>query len=497
MTSKPNILYLLSDQHAQQIAGCFGDKVVRTPHLDGLASRGVTFDNTYCPSPICLPSRMSILTARDPHHQQCWTNHDVLSSGIPTFAHALGAAGYRTSLIGRLHSIGPDQLRGFSTREVGDHSTNWIGGRMHTLGVLDKANDPFRESLRNSGAGQCSYQLKDHDVTAAAVAALHRQTQSSDDRPFAMMVGWLLPHAPFVCSPELFEYYLDKVEDPHIAVPEDEHPHYAWWRNDRGIADPSPDEIRRTRAAYYGMVETLDTMVGEVIRALDATGLAENTAIVYSSDHGEHIGNRGLWWKSTHYDESAKVPLIVSWPAGLGDAAGTRRKQVCSLIDLTATLVDLADQPPLPYSQGRSLLPVAKDATAPWINRCFNEYVNDGAPTWSGGRVTVSRMLRRDHWKLIYHHGHPAQLFDLDADPEETNDLAGSAAHAAVLTTLLDEVLAGWDPAAIAALQEQRKREHAVLGEWAKATVPDDSHRWIMKPEDNWLQSATPERNRG
>src|SRR5690606_27605321 len=124
MTSKPNILYLLSDQHAQQIAGCYGDTIVRTPHLDGLASRGVTFENTYCPSPICLPSRMSILTARDPHRQQCWTNQDVLSSGIPTFAHALGAAGYRTSLIGRLHSVGPDQLRGFSTREVGDHSTN-------------------------------------------------------------------------------------------------------------------------------------------------------------------------------------------------------------------------------------------------------------------------------------------------------------------------------------------------------------------------------------
>jgi choline-sulfatase len=373
---------------------------------------------------------MSLLTGREPHRQDCWTNNDILPSGIPTFAHSLGAAGYRTALIGRLHSIGPDQLRGFTSREIGDHSTNWIGGVAHDLGILDKANDPYRESLRNSGAGQCSYELHDRDVTAAAVAHLEQLGREGGEAPFAMMVGWLLPHAPYVCAPDLYDHYAGNVPPPHLTVPDDEHEHYAWWRHNRGIADPTPEEILRTRAAYYGMVDALDGMVGSVLDALERAGLADNTIVVYTSDHGEHIGNRGLWWKSTLYDESAKVPMIISWPGQL--ASGERRSQVCGLIDLTSTLLDAAGAPALPFTQGRSLLPILLDDAAPWINQTFSEYVNDGAPSWSGGRVTISRMVRRDQWKLIYHRGQRTQLFDLTDDPFEEHDLAGRAAYAAV-----------------------------------------------------------------
>ncbi len=486
MARRPNIVFLFSDQHAQYVTGCYGDPVVRTPNIDALAGTGTVFDNAYCASPICLPSRMSLLTGREPHRQKCWTNHDILPSGIPTFAHALGAAGYETSLIGRMHSLGPDQLRGFMHREVGDHHTNWVGGRAHDLGILDKANDPFRESLRNSGAGQCSYELHDLDVTAAAVAAIGRLGERESNKPFAMMVGWLLPHAPYVCAPDLYDYYYDRVAKPHIGVPENEHPHYAWWRHDRGIADPTPEEIRRTRAAYYGMVETLDAMVGRVVDALDRAGLRDNTIIIYSSDHGEHIGNRGLWWKSTFYDEAARIPLIVSWPGRTPD--NQRRDQICGLIDLNATLLDMAEAPHLPFSQGRSLLPLLRDTSAPWLNQIFSEYVNDGAPAWSGGRITVSRMIRRDRWKLMYHYNEPPQLFDLEADPTEENDLAADPAYAAIRDLLIEQTLAGWDPAGIASMQEQRRLEHTLLADWAKATIPADQYRWIMKPEDNWLR---------
>lgn len=486
MSKRPNILFLFSDQHARGVAGCYGDSVVRTPNIDGIAAKGVTFENAYCASPICLPSRMSLLTAREPHRQECWTNHDILPSGIPTVAHSLGAAGYRTSLIGRLHSLGPDHLRGFAHREIGDHSTNWIGGKAHDLGILDKANDPYRESLRNSGAGQSSYELYDRDVTAAAVAHLERLGREKDERPFAMTVGWLLPHAPYVCAPNLYDHYVDLVPPPHIPMPADEHDHYAWWRHDRDIADPTPEEIRRTRAAYYGMVDALDAMVGTVLAALEQAGLADDTVVVYTSDHGDHLGNRGLWWKSTLYDESARIPLIISWPGKL--EGSQRRAQVCGHVDLTATLLDIANAPPLPGSQGRGMLPLLRDEGAEWIDETFSEYVNDGAPSWSGGRVTVARMIRRDRWKLIYHHGHRPQLFDLDADPLEQHDLAGRPAHAAVEKSLTQQVLCGWDPDHIARMQEQRKAEHALLAEWARKVNPSELYRWTLRPQDNWLR---------
>ena len=166
--ARPNLLFLFSDQHARRIAGCYGDPVALTPNLDRLAREGLAFDNAYCPSPLCVPSRMSMLTARHPYAQECWTNDDYLRSDAATWLHAAGAAGYRPALAGRLHSMGPDQLHGYALRTVGDHSPNWGGVPRHDLGVLDKANDPWRESLQRSGVGQSAYQVKDVATAASA-----------------------------------------------------------------------------------------------------------------------------------------------------------------------------------------------------------------------------------------------------------------------------------------------------------------------------------------
>lgn len=492
--TRPNILLLFSDQHAQ-LAGCYGDAVVRTPNLDRLAREGMVFDNAYCPSPICLPSRMSFLTAREPHRQECWTNVDILPSGIPTFAHALGAAGYDTTLVGRLHSVGPDQHRGYGKRLVGDHSTNWIGGKPHDLGPLDKANDPWRQSLVASGPGASAYEAHDHDVTDAAVstiADLGARQAAGDATPFALTVGWLLPHAPYVCDPELYASYEGKVPPPAIPVPADEHPHYAWWRTNRSIATATGTEITRARTAYYGLVTTLDAMIGRVLAALDAAGLAENTLVLYTSDHGEHLGNRGLWWKSTLYDEAAKVPLILRWPGHIEPAA--RREAIVNLTDLTATMLDIAGAPALPNSQGRSFARVLTDASASWHDETVCEYVNDGIPAWSGGRLVISRMLRRGRYKLIYHRDHRAQLFDLEADPQERHDLAGKPEFRELETAMRIRLLADWDPEAIARRVEDHKAEHALLAAWARRAQPAEILRWHMQAGDNWLASPLPRR---
>lgn len=484
---RPDILLLYSDQHAARIAGYSGDTVVQTPNLDALAVGGMQFTNAYCPSPICLPSRMSFLTGRSPGRQQCWTNRDILPSGVPTFGHSLGAAGYRVWLAGRLHSIGPDQLRGYTRRDIGDHSPNWLGGQAHDLGPLHRANDPWRDSLTASGAGNSAYETYDGAVTDAAVAMLQEAGQKrrdGDDTPLALTVGWILPHAPYVCAPDLFEAYAGKVPPPTMPPPQHEHPHYRWWRADRGIADATPGEIDRARTAYYGLVETVDMQVGRVLAALEQAGLAETTIVVYLSDHGEHLGERGLWWKSTLYDESAKVPLVVHGP---GIATGATSDAIVNLTDLTATMLDLAGAPPLAGADGHSFRGLLSGAAEPWVNRTFCEYVNDGAAPWSGGREVIQRMVRDGRYKYIYHHDLPGQLFDLTDDPAETTDLADNPAFRAIAAQLRALVLEGWSPESIQDILATRRSDLGLLEAWGRATRPDDLIRWNMSAADSWL----------
>lgn len=488
--TRPNILFLMSDQHTQKVTGCYGDSVVHTPHLDRLAARGVVFDNAYCPSPICTPSRMSLLTARWPSSQSCWTNADMLASDLPTYLHALGAAGYRPTLIGRLHSIGPDQLHGYAQREVGDHSSNWVGATTHDMGVLNRTNDPFRTSLERSGKGQSSYELHDVDVAVAACAWLRRHAQrcaSTPEPPFALGVGLMLPHQPYVARAEDYLPYEGKVGLPTIPRPgaNDDHAYLKHWRTITGI-DAVPDaEVLRARAAYYGLTTRLDALVGQVLEQLEALGLADSTLVVYSSDHGDQLGERGLWWKQTFFDESAKVPLILSWPGVL--PAGERRAQVLNLVDVGPTLLDAAAAPALPGADGNSFLAVARDANAPWLDLSFSEYCTDGSARWDNGNAVVQRMVRSGNWKLIYYHGYVPQLFNLTTDPQETRDLARDPAHAAVCRQLLALVQANWDPAQITRTLVAKREEKALMGQWWRTVQPPDAHRWQLKVEDNWL----------
>lgn len=485
MSRRPNILFILSDQHTQKVAGCYGDTLAATPALDGLAARGVVFDSAYCASPVCVPSRMSLLTAVHPHTQQAWTNDDYLASDRPSWAHALGAAGYRTRLVGRLHAMGPDQLHGFTTRDVGDHSPNWPGIGRHDLGVLARANDPWPESVLNSGPGACSYELKDLDVTEAACAFLRREGERPGDGPFCLHVGLLLPHPPYVCGADDYRRFAGRVTLPALPVPEPEHPWLGWWRRDRGIAELPDDAVLRARAAYYGLVASMDRMIGRILAALEAAGLAENTLVVYASDHGDQLGERGLWWKHSFYDESVKVPLILAWPGQLPE--GERRDALVELSGLGPTLLDAAGAPALPNAECRNFLPLARDAATPWEGEAFAEYCTDAVPAWTGGMAVQQRMLRRGPRKLIWYQGYPPQLFNLDDDPRELRDLAADPKHAAVRAQLETRLLAGWNPAEIAACMRMRRRDKDVIGAWAAATHPPDAYRWTLLAEQNRL----------
>ena len=487
LPQRPNIVLLMSDQHAQRVAGCYGDPVAETPCLDRLAASGLVFDNAYCPSPLCTPSRMSMLTGRMPYDQQCWTLQDMLPSDAPTWVHALGAAGYHNVLAGRLHSIGPDQLRGYAVRRGGDSGPNWLGVKRQDLGPLAGAQGPGTASLKQSGVGQSGYQVVDEsnlDLCLAEIDRLADEGYGSADRPFSLTYGALLPHCPFVAREQDYARFEQRVPPPRLGRPDNEHPWIRWWIEQCGIENPDPDEVRRTRTAYYGLVRRVDSYFGRVLDALHACGLMDNTLVVYCSDHGEHAGERGLWWKNTLFDESAKVPLIVSWPGVLPTG---RRAHVTNLIDVTATFVEAAGAPALPRCQGRSLLSVAADPSSPWEDETFCEYVTDGHKQWAGGRSGRQRMIRSGRFKLVHYDGLPTTLFDLESDPDETRDLAGDPAYEHVVRELEDKVLAGWDPREIESIVDVKRREKEVLAAWGAATDPASTNNVPIAASDSWV----------
>ncbi len=494
LRDRPNILFIQSDQHNPAVMGNAGDPIVSTPNLDGLANRGTTFENAYCASPICVPSRMSMLTGRHPHENRVWTNTHGLDSSIPTFAHALGAAGYRPVQIGRMHFVGPDQLHGFAERYVGDHGPNFSGGTPADHGELSGTAGPHRISLQKSGIGQSAYQVHDEYVAAGAVSfienyAIRRNADGGAD-PFCAAVGLMLPHQPFVARREDFELYEGRVGLPRNRrdFADEAHPYLRWWREHSGTADVPDDEAVRARTAYWALVTRLDALIGQILDAVERAGLTENTMVVYTADHGEQVGERGLWWKQTFYEDSVKVPAIVSWPGVI--PAGQRSSRVISQFDLNATMLEAGGAEPLPFSHGRSLVEVANEPERDnWDGLTFAEYCtepNDPAHS-DGDRTWQQRMVRRGDWKLMLFAGMPSMLFNLREDPDELHNRAGDPAAADVLGELTEMALRSWDPEVIDLDIRRKSTEQEVISEWARRVEPEDQFRWDLKPEWDYL----------
>jgi len=469
MADQPNILLLVSDQHAHGVMGCTGDEVVRTPNLDSLAARGTMFESCQCASPLCVPSRMTMLTGRHCSDIEVWSNHCYLRSEIPTFAHALGAAGYETVLCGRMHFVGPDQRHGFHRRIIGDVSgTKYLAGPTPRLSPpLLGATGQSYPAVAVAGPGRTAYQAYDEAVLERATQFLHDR---DDGRPLLLVAGFVLPHCPFVARKDLYDYYHERVEMPHIpeGYLENLHPAMRAWREARGITDLTDDEIRAARAGYYGMVEHFDEIVGGMMSALAQSALADDTVVIYVSDHGESAGRNGLWWKSNFYDHSVGVPMIV---AGPDIPEGPRRSEVVSLLDLAPTLSDLAGAPDLPFASGQSLPPLMRgELSAPWRDEAVAEMIGLGlAYPYSG------RMIRRGPWKLMHYEGHEPLLFNLDEDPDEFEDRAGDPECRDVREYLHDRVRLGWDSDAAQRSMMRSRAGADLIRAWAR-DVPAEEY---------------------
>jgi len=462
----------MSDQHSKHFLGCYGNELVRTPNLDRLAASGTVFTDAYCPSPLCVPSRMSFMTTRRPMANRVWSNQDELSSAIPTWAHGMSVAGYETALVGRMHFVGPDQRHGFELRPIGEYlaahpGAPRLGGPLFR-DISGATSGQCRISVEQAGHGRTTYQAFDEIIADAACEYLDEKAGGDDGRPFAAVVGFVLPHCPFFAPKDLYDYYYERVEVPQPTEDEvaREPAAIRRFKELRGISQPLPEErIRVARAAYYGMCEHFDSQVGKILGKLEATGLARNTLVVYTSDHGEMAGEHGCWWKSNYYEGSVGVPLIASLPGVVRE--GRRSEAVCNLMDLGPTMLDMAGADPLPASDGRSMWPALQGDPQPdWPNETFAELLG-------GVGDPPSRMIRRDQWKLYkYHDDHPPALFDLADDPSELNDLGRDPTHATIREDLLTRLYDGWDPELVLQVSAERKRDMALITKWGQTVEP-------------------------
>lgn len=472
--SRPNFLLFMSDQHNPHILRCAGDPIVRTPHLDRLAAEGIRFGHTYCAEPLCVPSRMTFLTSQHPSDIQVWTNACVLPSDVPTFAHLLSLAGYETVLCGRMHFVGPDQHHGFHRRLVGD-----VSGAMEAHGHLFEGKIPTSTTGQTAatmeaiGPGRHTYMAYDESVTERACRYLLERDRESPENPFCLVVGYLLPHCPYICPKALFDEYRDQVTLPEVppGYLEALHPAMRQWRAFRGVEHITPEQARTARAAYYGLVTLLDRNVGQVMAALASTRFAKETLVCYTSDHGDMAGELGMWWKDSFYEGSAGVPMI--WWGPQRFRAGAVVDSVTSLLDIAPTLLDLGGADPLPHARGTTLRAFLEPGGNPicWPNVAFAE-------TCARGQ-RPARMIRSGPWKLNVYHGYEdPQLFHLPSDPQEVHDLGRHPEHQVIREVLFAQVCRGWCGQQVEDRLSRRQVGREVVRRWQARVGTGESERW-------------------
>lgn len=482
---RPHIVFLLSDQHHAGVIGGGGDPYVRTPHMDRLRAEGISLDRCYCASPLSVPSRMALLSTRLPSRTRVFTNSHSLPSDQATFVHALALAGYRTTLCGRMHFVGPDQRHGYQRRLVGDITPVRWGGYKPAYGPLLRGTPgQGRVALERSGPGDSLVLHYDQDVTDGACRYLE---QYADDRPLFLTVGWYGPHCPFVCPRELFAYYHERLPLPDVPADflDAVHPAIRDHLKRRDVLDQPQAWVRACRAAYYGLVEILDRHVGRVLETVDRTLGLDNTLVVYGSDHGDMIGHNRLFWKSTFYEGSVRVPLIFRDPKRLGQASrGRVIPQLASLLDLGPTLQSLVQAPSLPATDGLDLGPALRGEAPIDPDRVVLSQLG-GTP-----RDHASAMVRWRNWKLIRYAGYQrTQLFDLDADPAEQRDLGQDARHADLRQTLDAALARSWNEHEVAAFMHESSRHAGLIHAFDEAAPyqpgPD---QWQGREQDNRIE---------
>ncbi|MGA8112524.1 MAG: sulfatase-like hydrolase/transferase, partial [Actinocatenispora sp.] len=458
----PNILFLCTDQQRFDAVRAAGNDEIATPALDRLAAQGVLFENCYVQAPVCAPSRASLMTGRYLHSHGLWANGVGLPDTERMFTRELADAGYDCGLVGKFHlescfggRTEPRHDDGFRVfRWAHDpypgssenHYHRWLRSTRPEL--YEAANDPSSPVTFDTMPTEAHYSRWIGNETVEFLTSGREQ-----NRPFCFVANFFDPHHGFGAPKE----YTDRYDPASLSRPvtrpgelDDKPPilteasHESYAGHARGYTTYSEQELQEVKAAYYAMVTLVDDEVARILDTLEEQGLADNTLVVFTSDHGEMLGDHQLMLKGPMmYDCAVRVPLIMRWPDVL--PAGERRAEFVQWIDLAPTFLAAAGLPPLRRGQGESLLGLARGETGAWTRDwALCEYRNSGHPYDPAVHTT---MLRHDRWKLIAHHGAPAtdrertgELYDLVDDPRELENL-WSAPHARDTRIRLQEML--------------------------------------------------------
>lgn len=460
----PNLLIFLSDEHRRDALGCAGHPLAQTPHLDRLAAGGTRFTNAYTPCPMCVPARASLHTGRYPHQTRLWDSAQPYDGRPRSWAHELRDTGHEVVSIGKLHFRQSHPRNGFSEEISPLHVRDGVGW---TLGLLRDKLPSYergtRELAEQVGRGETSYTTFDRAVTREATTWLQNQATRPASKPWVLLVSYLSPHYPLIAPAEFYDLY-----DP-AAIPPPLDPDGCSWRNHPALTEfrafynysdhfDEPTR-RRATAAYLGLCSFLDDQIGRVVTTLEQTGQRPSTRIIYTSDHGEALGDHDLWTKMSMYESSVGIPLIM---AGEGIGAGENPTPV-SLVDLYPTIMQgagrplPAGEPPLP---GRSLFDFMSEPDPD--RTAFAEYHD-------GGTTHAHYMIRRGPWKLHFFAGpdRPPLLFNLTDDPHELCNI--SARHPTVVADLTEALRRVVDPETAngEAHADQAKRAAALGGRQA------------------------------
>ena len=431
-TQRANLLFLCSDQHQTAASGCYGHREVRTPHIDEIAADGVRFERTYCQSPVCVPSRGSIVTGVYPHSHGARILQDPLPSDARTVAHFFKDQGYVTGAIGKMHFVDETRRHGF------DH-------RLHNRDFLNRLTKAEQEALRKDQRGP--------DVVgrpSPLPARYFRDTYYSEetvkflrenrDRPFCLWSSFFMPHTPLVPMKEFFDLYdpekltLPERTDRELQGGFEGHLIRA---RERGWYQQTDQQLRRSMAGYYGNISQMDSNIGRVFDTLRELGLDKNTVVIYTSDHGEMAGAHRMWTKHNMYEQSVSVPLIVRMPDRI--EAGTSRREIIEQIDLFPTVAELCGLGTPPGIHGRGFASLVRNQAFAQREFAYSEYYFCRRVFTQDDRYVGKPpilMVRTDRWKLNYLSWERSELFDLENDPGEFHNAIDDSGNAGIVKEL-------------------------------------------------------------
>jgi choline-sulfatase len=450
-----NLIVIMSDEHNPKIMGCAGHGIVNTPNLDALAAGGTNFTSAYTTCPVCVPARAAFAVGKYVHQIGYWDNADAYEGAIPSWHHRLRDRGHRVVSIGKLHFRGHEgDDYGFSEMQI---PMQIIEGKGDLMGLV-RRDLPERglswKIAKLAGPGETPYTAYDREICTRAQIWLREEAPKYRDKPWVLFVSFVCPHFPLVAPAEFYyQYPLDRMPLPkqYGAAERPQHPYLRDYASsfvyDRYF---DPEKLKKAVAAYYGLVSFVDDNIGKVLRTLDAVGLTGETRVLYTSDHGDNLGARGLWGKSTMYEEVAGVPLIMSGP---GIARGRKIRTPASHVDTYPFIMECVGEDRREMYDGHPGVSLSRLAAGEIPDRIvLSEYHGMGS-------TTGAFMIRHREFKYVHYVAYPPQLFDLANDPEELHDLAAEPGCAKVLEECRARLYAICDPDEVDARAKKRQAE--------------------------------------